>query len=928
MRTKFAALMLVVLMLSTAVTVVLSTGSVDADTSSDFVYRSISDTEAEITGYTGPGGAVAIPSTIAGKDVVSIGGGAFQDCFSLTSVTVPDSVTSIGSYAFAYCSGLTSITLSKNLKSIESWTFARCTALGSITLPDGITSIGWLAFNGCTALTSVDLGEGLQSIGDSAFSGCTALTSVKFPGSVTSIGSNAFRGSGLTYIDISDRVTGISIYAFAECASLTSMNVEGTNPNYASIDGVLYNKGCSVLMQFPGGKRGGFTVPDSVVRIDGHAFAYATALTSVTIGKNVITIDGSAFWYCSALVAIHVDEDNPNYASIDGVLYNKGCDELIHYPGGRSGPFVVPDSVTDIAEMSFAGSRALTSVTIPDSVSAFMWSYAFQDCTALVSVDIGDGVTNIGDWAFAGCTALASVIIGGGVTTIGYGAFSGCSSLTTVTLPDSVYLVGSGAFSGCTSLTTVVMGDHVGMFDKWAFSGCTALTTMIFKGDAPRVSDYWNQGCSGLTVFYREGATGFSTPKWNGANCQPLGATPTAPNGFTATPSDGTVVLSWTAPTHTGDSEIDRYIVYQDGVEVMNVTGTSATITGLVNGRTYEFKVAAHNSDGAGQASISFLIRTSKLTILSPDTAYIAADTVEIEWAYDGNLYDLDHFVIDVDGDRAEVPVDQTSYLLEDLPDGNKVVRVAAVSMSGHEIDDEVTFIVDTTAPTVMNMSPTGNEESTRAVVSVVFSEAMDKSSVSLIVEGVEGTISWDGNTATFRPSSLLKGNTEHSVTVSGKDMAGNELPGTTWKFTTANVGTVSGIIKDKNGDPIPGSTVYLKVASASAATEVGSTFGSESMMGETLTAITNSDGEYAFYDVPIGEYALTIEKGGYESITYAVMITSDAVASGGATVDGTLSFDKGLENTMLIIGVAIAMIAATLMAMLFVRRRAVGRKS
>lgn len=953
---KVITLMLVALMISAATTVVLSTGSVSAETSGDFMYRSINDNEVEITGYTGPGGDLVIPSTIADMDVVgiginafrgqtsiasvilpenvtilsdgafsgcsgltsismggrvtSIGGGAFQDCHSLASVTVPDSVTSIGSYAFAYCSSLTSITLSKNVKSIESWTFALCTALGSIILPDGIESIGWAAFNGCTALASVDFGEGLQSIGNYAFIGCTALRSVKFPDSLTSIGSGAFRGTGLTSVDISDHVTNIEIYAFAECASLTSINVEGTNSKYASVDGVLYSKDRTVLMQFPGGKRGGLTVPDIVVRIDGQALAYTAALTSVTIGKNVLMIESSAFWYSAALSAIHVDEDNPNYASIDGVLYNKGCDKLIQYPGGRGGPFVVPDSVTDIGEISFAGSKALTSITVPDSVNAFMGGYAFQDCTALVSADLGDGLTNIGTAAFSGCTALVSVSIGDGVGTIEANAFSSCSSLTTVTLPDSVYIIGSGAFGGCTSLTTVVMGENVWLLDQWAFSGCTALTTMIFDGNAPRVSDYWNQGCRGLTVFYREGATGFSTPKWNGANCQPLGATPTAPNGVTVTPGAGMVTLSWAAPTHTGVSEIDRYIVYQDGVEVMNVTGTSATITGLVNGRAYEFKVAAHNSEGTGQASVSFLIRTSKLTILSPVTAYIASDTIEVEWAYDGYLFDLDHFVIDVNGVRTEVPADRTSYLLEGLTDGQKVVKVAAVTMSGREIYSEVTFVVDTIAPTVVSRSPTGSEESTRSVVSVAFSEAMDESSVSVMVEGVEGTLSWDGNTVTFRPSSLFKGNTEYSISVSGRDMAGNELPGTTWNFTTANVGTISGTMTDKNGDPVPGSTVTLKGA-----------------MGGTLTAITNSDGEYSFYDVPIGEYTMTVEKRGYEAMTYTIGITSEDVDSGGATLNGTLAV-RGLEGTLLIIGGSIALIAAILAATLLVRKRSVGRNN
>jgi len=95
-----------------------------------------------ITGYTGPGGAVTIPSTINGLPVTGIGDSAFEGCTSLISVTVPRSVTSIGNYAFYDCYSLTNVTIGTNVTSIGESAFGVCTSLTSITIPDSVSDIG------------------------------------------------------------------------------------------------------------------------------------------------------------------------------------------------------------------------------------------------------------------------------------------------------------------------------------------------------------------------------------------------------------------------------------------------------------------------------------------------------------------------------------------------------------------------------------------------------------------------------------------------------------------------------------------------------------------------------------------------------------------------------------------------------------------
>ncbi len=140
--------------------------------------------------------SVTIPNS-----VTSIGASAFQNCSSLTSVTIPNSVTSIGNYAFTYCSSLTSVTIPNSVTSIGNYAFRDCSSLTSVTIPNSVTSIGWEAFKNCSSLTSVTIPNSVTSIRSSAFYNCSSLTSITIPNSVTSIGSSAFYGcDGLTSV--------------------------------------------------------------------------------------------------------------------------------------------------------------------------------------------------------------------------------------------------------------------------------------------------------------------------------------------------------------------------------------------------------------------------------------------------------------------------------------------------------------------------------------------------------------------------------------------------------------------------------------------------------------------------------------------------------------------------------------------------------
>ena len=204
------------------------------------VYSAECDSSTELTsGDTIPSGYDynAMIFAVIGDCVTSIGDidvydvAPFKFCFSLKSVTIPDSVISIGRYAFIHCSSLTSVTIPSSVTIIGDEAFAYCYSLTSIDIPSGVTSIVGHTFDGCHGLTSVTIPNSVTSIGTQAFLHCSSLTSVTIPSSVTSIGLQAFGScTGLTSINIPSGVTTINEGAFISCKSLTSITINATTP--------------------------------------------------------------------------------------------------------------------------------------------------------------------------------------------------------------------------------------------------------------------------------------------------------------------------------------------------------------------------------------------------------------------------------------------------------------------------------------------------------------------------------------------------------------------------------------------------------------------------------------------------------------------------------------------------------------------------
>ena len=215
-----------------------------------------------ITGYTGPGGDVVIPSSINGLPVTSIGDGAFYSLNNLTGVTIPDCVTNLGEAAFAICPNLATISIGKGITTIKAgvegqlWgTFFGCSSLTRVAIPDSVTNLedGILtkggpmgAFADCTSLTNVVVGKGLAYLGDGTFTWCVNLLGVFFQGNAPVFSTSCYPVCTTPFFN----ATNVIVYYLPETT--------GWGPMVADRPAVLWNPQAQTGDSNFGMKDGGF----------------------------------------------------------------------------------------------------------------------------------------------------------------------------------------------------------------------------------------------------------------------------------------------------------------------------------------------------------------------------------------------------------------------------------------------------------------------------------------------------------------------------------------------------------------------------------------------------------------------------------------------------------------------------------------------
>ena len=382
----------------------------------------------------------------------------FLENSNIKSVIIGNSVTSIGYGAFYGCTRLTSVTIGDSVTSIDSYAFYGCTRLTNVTMPDSVRSIGNSAFEGCTSLTSVTIGNSVTSIGGSAFSGCTSLVSVT----------------------ISDSVTVIGAYAFEGCISLISIEVSSDNKNYASVDGVLFNKDKSKLITYPAGKTDSeYAIPNSVTSIGYGTFEDCTSLISVTIPDSVTSIDNKAFYNCTSLTSI-----------------------------------TIPNSVTEIGKDAFYNCTSLAKVDYNGTISQWKSISGYNNVSKIIKCT--DGV--IGNRNIVIIDNLEYQLYNDNTAYI----FGYVNKTKTFKIPESVTYEGysfnvtsisSQAFWGCTSLTSLTIPNSITSIDSDAFYNCSNLKFVIYNGtktqwNAISISNSYNSYLIGAIIKCTDGIIG------------------------------------------------------------------------------------------------------------------------------------------------------------------------------------------------------------------------------------------------------------------------------------------------------------------------------------------------------------------------------------------------------------------------------------
>ena len=301
------------------VTVVASTPDLN------FIYSG-TDT-ITIIEYIGNDTNVVIPAYIDEKKVTCIGEGAFFECDSLTSITIPDSVTSIGEGAFRYCDSLRSVYINNITKWCEidfasyyanplynrANLYLNGTLVTELIIPDSVKSIGEKAFSGYPSLTSITIPNSVTSIGSSAFYECSSLTSITIPNSVTSIGSSAFYDCDkLSSITIGNSVTSIGSLAFAYCYICPSVYITDI-AKWCEIDFAPYSANPlnnEANLYLNGTLVTELIIPDSVTSIGNYAFYGCDNLKSITIPDSVTSIGIYAFYNCNRLSSVTFENAN------------------------------------------------------------------------------------------------------------------------------------------------------------------------------------------------------------------------------------------------------------------------------------------------------------------------------------------------------------------------------------------------------------------------------------------------------------------------------------------------------------------------------------------------------------------------------------------------------------------------------------------
>ena len=448
-------------------------------------------------------GDVVVPATVdydnATYKVIEVGYLAFENCWGVKSITLPEGLLYIGSYSMKNCTSLTEITIPSSVKEIRECAFEGCSDLTTVTfketgekqmmsnlfnacdklnrvnvsdmtswfnlkfknensnplafahnlyvngeeftelvIPEGVKTITGYAFNGCQSLKKITITEAVDTIGEYAFQGCSGVEEINIPGSVKSINRYAFRDcTGIKTLMLNEGIESICDYAFTGCNGIEDVAI----PSSVTTMGESAFSRCEGLKTLKTG--------DNLKEIKNYTFQDCKALESVTIGANTETIGYNAFSYCAALTEI---SGGDNLMFIDPAAFN-----------GTAWMDAQPDGIVYVGAVAYKFKGTMeenASVEIKEGTKV-LGNDLFYMQNNLKEIKLPESLKTIGSWAFYKCDGLTTVVVPDGVETVGDFAFAYCAGLKTLTLGSSVKLVGDGLCDGSNAIFDVICNAPV-----------------------------------------------------------------------------------------------------------------------------------------------------------------------------------------------------------------------------------------------------------------------------------------------------------------------------------------------------------------------------------------------------------------------------------------------------------------------------------
>ena len=274
-----------------------------------------------------------------------LGRAVFVNNKNLRGVDIGEGVTSVNAYAFAGCSNLERVILPESLKEIPDGMFEDCENLKHINLPQELQNIGSVAFS-CTGLKEINLPKSLKMIGYGAFSHCNNLVSVIVPDSVNTLYSTFVGCDSLQTVVLGEGLKTIERSTFGYCTRLSEIYI-----------------------------------PAGVTKIDQKPYAATIGYEYWGPCEKVRAIYG-----CRNLQRVVVSPDNKYYSDIDGVLFDKGKNDLLYYPEGRTSvKYDVPEGVDTIASYAFYYVKDLKSIHLPTTLKIIGYRALPGSLTAIMS---------------------------------------------------------------------------------------------------------------------------------------------------------------------------------------------------------------------------------------------------------------------------------------------------------------------------------------------------------------------------------------------------------------------------------------------------------------------------------------------------------------------------------------------------------------